>query len=115
MKKQLIHSSILILLAAASAFAEQAIKAKIPFPFHLGESILPSGPYTMDSGVTPGVLRFRSADGKSPRGTPENRPMRDASKPANGIEAGQKHLYPTADSGDKKKVHIRIPPFPFIG
>jgi hypothetical protein len=44
-----------------------------------------------------------------PRGTPENRPMRDASKPANGIEAGQKHLYPTADSGDKKKVHIRSP------
>jgi hypothetical protein len=29
------------------------------------------------------------------------------SKPANGIEAGQKHLYPAADGGDKKKVHIR--------
>jgi len=48
-----------------------------------------------------------TGDAWIPRGTPENRPMRDASKPANGIEAGQKHLYPTADSGDKKKVHIR--------
>jgi hypothetical protein len=29
-----------------------------------------------------------------PRGTPENRPMRDTSKPANGAEAGQALLYP---------------------
>jgi len=43
---------------------------------------------------------------QSPPGTPENRPMRDTSKPDNGIEAGQKHLYPTADGGDKRKIHI---------
>jgi len=30
-----------------------------------------------------------------PRGTPENRPMRDTSKPANGSEAGQPLLYPS--------------------
>ena len=30
-----------------------------------------------------------------PRGTPEKRPMRDTSKPANGREAGQELLYPT--------------------
>jgi hypothetical protein len=65
MKKRLIHSSILILLAAASAFAEQPIKAQIPFPFYVGGSVLPSGSYTVDSGVARDVLRFRSADGKS--------------------------------------------------
>jgi len=65
MKKRLIHTSTLILLAAASAFAEQPIKAQIPFPFHVGGSVLPSGSYTVDSGVARDVLRFRSADGKS--------------------------------------------------
>lgn len=65
MKKRLIHSSTLILLAAASAFAEQAIKAQIPFPFHMGGSVLPSGSYTVDNGVAREVLRFKSADGKS--------------------------------------------------
>ena len=33
-----------------------------------------------------------------PRGTPENRPMRDTSKPANGTEAGQGLLYRTGDA-----------------
>lgn len=30
---------------------------------------------------------------EEPRGTPENRPMRDTSKPANGTGAGQALLY----------------------
>ena len=56
-----------------------------------------------------------------PRGTPENRPMRDASKPANGIEAGQKHFIPWRRwRGDKKKVHncshisFQVEPFPLV-
>ena len=65
MKKRLIHSSILILLASASAYAEQEIKAQIPFPFHMGASALPSGSYTVDTRVERKVLRFTSADGKS--------------------------------------------------
>jgi hypothetical protein len=65
MKQRLMYSSTLILFAAASAFAEQAIKAQIPFPFHMGGSIMPEGSYTVDSTVARGVLRFRSADGTS--------------------------------------------------
>jgi hypothetical protein len=62
--QRLIHCSILILLASASAFAEQAIKAQIPFPFHMGGSVLPSGSYTVDTSLAPGVLRFTPANGK---------------------------------------------------
>jgi hypothetical protein len=43
-----------------------------------------------------------------PRGTPENRPMRDTSKPANGSEAGQEFLYRTRDNSGKKKIYTAV-------
>lgn len=49
MKHRLIHSSILVLLVSASASAEQVIRAQVPFPFHIGVSVMPSGSYTVDS------------------------------------------------------------------
>ena len=66
MNKRLIHSSVLILLAAASAFAEQPFQAQIPFLFHLGGSVLPSGAYSVyPQGGAHEVVHLRSADGKS--------------------------------------------------
>jgi hypothetical protein len=59
------YSCTLILLAAVSAFAQQAIKAQIPFRFHMGGSILPAGSHTVDTAVARGVLRFRLVDGPS--------------------------------------------------
>ena len=42
-----------------------------------------------------------------PRGTPENRPMRDASKPANEVEAGQmqyRYIYTLAPMAATRKI-----------
>src|SRR6516225_10386984 len=57
--------------------------------------------------ASPVCILRRVHKGRYLRGTPENRPMRDASKPANGIEAGQKHLYPTADTSGFFKTSSR--------
>ena len=66
MNRRLIHNSVLLLLAAASAFAEQPFQAQIPFSFHLGGSVLPSGAYSVyREGGAREVVHFRSADGKS--------------------------------------------------
>ena len=50
----------------------------------------------IQKGLRPGSIRSYR-----PRGTPENRPMRDTSKPANGREAGQALLYPTCGGTGK--------------
>ena len=66
MTKRLIYSFAVILLAGAYAFAGQLIKAVIPFPFHVGDSLLPSGPYTANMNIgSGGALELRSANGKS--------------------------------------------------
>ena len=66
MTKRLIYSFAAILLAAASAYAAPPVAAQIPFSFHVGDSILPSGSYTADTNMTAvGVLCLRSADRRS--------------------------------------------------
>jgi len=66
MTKRLIYSFAVILLEAASVYADQPVTAQIPFSFHVGNSTFPSGSYTADSNVSAvGVLCLRSADGKS--------------------------------------------------
>ena len=66
MTKRLIYSFAVILLATASAYAGQQIRAVIPFSFHVGGSLFPSGQYTADMNVVAGgVIALRSADGKS--------------------------------------------------
>jgi hypothetical protein len=65
MNKPLIHGLTMFVLMTATAFAGQTITARIPFAFHVGDSILSSGSYMADTNVAPGVLRLRSADGKS--------------------------------------------------
>jgi hypothetical protein len=50
------------------------------------------------------LAEFQRAAGLSgyrPRGTPENRPMRDTSKPANEREARQALLYPASGAAGK--------------
>ena len=66
MTKRLIYSFAATLFAAASLYAEPPIRAQIPFPFHVGGSVLPAGVYTTDMSIRSGVvLMLRSADSKS--------------------------------------------------
>jgi hypothetical protein len=55
------------LLAAASMCAEMSQKliVQIPFGFHVGNSTLPSGEYTVDTDAGTHLIRLRSADWKS--------------------------------------------------
>ena len=66
MKTQIIRNVSVALLAAASVFAQgsQKLMVRIPFGFHMGDSILPAGQYTVDA-PSHTVLRFRSEDFKS--------------------------------------------------
>jgi hypothetical protein len=67
MKTQLIGVFGLALLTVASLFAEMTprMTAHIPFGFHVGNSVLPAGEYTVDTEPGPGLVRLRSADCKS--------------------------------------------------
>ena len=67
MKNQLIRNFSVALLAAASMYAQgsQKLNVRVPFGFHVGNSMLPSGEYTVDTDAAPGVVRLRSADSKS--------------------------------------------------
>jgi hypothetical protein len=66
MKTQIIRTFSVALLAAASVFAQgsQRLIVQVPFGFHVGNSVLPAGGYTVDT-ATPSVLRLRSDDSKS--------------------------------------------------
>jgi len=57
----------LALLAVTSVSAQMTprMTAHIPFGFHIGNSVLPAGEYTVDSEPGPGLVRLRSADSKS--------------------------------------------------
>ena len=67
MKTQLIGFFGLALLATASVFAEMTprMTAQIPFGFHVGNSMLPAGEYTVHTEPGAGLVRLRSADSKS--------------------------------------------------
>ena len=67
MKTQLIGVFGLTLLTVASVLAEMTprMTAHIPFGFHVGNSMLPAGEYTVDTDPGPGLVRLRSADSKS--------------------------------------------------
>jgi len=66
-KIQLIRNFGVALLAAASLYAQgsQQLNVQIPFGFHVGDTTLPSGEYTVDTDAAQGVVRLRSADSKS--------------------------------------------------
>ena len=67
MNTHLIRNLSVALLAAASMYAQgsQKLNVQIPFGFHVGNSMLPSGEYTVDTDAAPGVVRLRSHDSKS--------------------------------------------------
>jgi hypothetical protein len=66
MTKRLLYSFAAIGLATACLPAESPITAQIPFPFHVGNSILPAGSYTVSTNIASGAaLVLKSADGKS--------------------------------------------------
>jgi hypothetical protein len=66
-KIQLVRNFGVALLAAASMYAQGSPKltVQIPFGFHVGATMMPSGAYTVDTNAASGVLLFRSADCKS--------------------------------------------------
>jgi hypothetical protein len=66
MTKRVLYSFAVIGLAAACLYAEPPITAQIPFPFHVGDSVLPAGSYTTSNiGGSGTLLVLRSADGKA--------------------------------------------------
>jgi hypothetical protein len=67
MKTELIRGISVVLLAAASVYAQgfRTLKVQVPFGFHVGAATLPSGEYTVDTNAAQGVVVMRSADTKS--------------------------------------------------
>src|SRR5215831_8172921 len=61
---QLAHDFSLVLLAAATHCARLCIIARVPFPFHVGDSLLLAGQYITESGIVPGMIVLKSADSK---------------------------------------------------
>jgi hypothetical protein len=66
MKTQLIRNVGVALLVAASMYAQGSqMTVQVPFAFHVGASMLPSGEYKVDTSVTPSVVSLRSFEAKS--------------------------------------------------
>ena len=65
MTTHLIRNLSVALLAAASMYAQGPLTVQVPFQFHVGDSMLPSGEYRVDTDAGPGVVRLKSADAKS--------------------------------------------------
>jgi hypothetical protein len=67
MTQQLFRNFVFALFATVAVFAQgpNSLVANVPFGFHVGNSMLPSGEYTVDTNVAPGLVRLRSADSKS--------------------------------------------------
>src|SRR5690349_6524852 len=64
MKKHSIQNFSLVLLAAVDTFdGESQIWVQVPFAFHVGESLLPAGEYTVEAGA--GVVRLKAVDSKT--------------------------------------------------
>ena len=53
------------LLAAASMYAQPKMTVQIPFGFHVGATMLPSGEYLVDTGAVQGVVRLKATDPNS--------------------------------------------------
>jgi len=64
MKTNMIRNVSLALLAAASMFAQvfPKIEVNVPFGFHVGDTMLPAGQYSVDTQMRPDIIRVRSAD-----------------------------------------------------
>lgn len=64
MKTQTIRNVSLALLAAASIFAQgpSRMTAKVPFVFHVGDTMFPAGEYTVDTGAGRDLVRVKAAD-----------------------------------------------------
>jgi hypothetical protein len=68
-------SLIVSALAAAPAYAKSpnGLRAQVPFDFHVGDEIVPSGEYTVSALNDDGsALRIRSASGRECATTPAN-------------------------------------------
>ena len=98
MKTNLLRTSIVAVLAATAAFAQNStrLQANVPFDFIVGNQALPAGQYTVDRGPADGIVMIRSADGKNAsmvlapgsflgRGTPRGQP---------GVPSLRVHLLP---------------------
>ena len=66
MKTNLLHTSIVAVLAATAAFAQSStpLKTTVPFDFNVGTQALPAGQYTLDRGPASRTMMIRSDDGR---------------------------------------------------
>ena len=90
MKKFFTATAILAALAAVPALADtsSAIRATIPFEFHVGTAVLPAGEYQVTEGLTNQTLRVQSTDGKHSATVlaySQDAPPRVAGKPGLGF------------------------------
>ena len=67
MKTQIVRNISVALFAAATLFAQgsQTLTVQVPFGFHVGNSVLPAGGYTVYTEGPSHILRLRSDDSKS--------------------------------------------------
>jgi hypothetical protein len=66
MMKLFSTAAVLAALATAPAFAQTnvAVRANVPFDFHVGKAVLPAGEYDFMDGINRETMRIRSTDGK---------------------------------------------------
>ena len=85
MKLQTIRNLSVALLAASTLFAQepQRLKFEVPFGFHVGDKILPSGMYTLETNTVGNMMRVRSVDCKASAMTLSNA-IGPATKPNEG-------------------------------
>ena len=65
MKTQFVRTLAMAVLAAASMYAQPRMTVQIPFGFHVGATMLPSGEYTVDTHSFQGVVRLKATDPNS--------------------------------------------------
>ncbi len=67
MTTQIVRNLSVTLFAAATLFAQgsQTLTVQVPFGFHVGNSVLPAGGYTVYTDGPAQILRLRSDDSKS--------------------------------------------------
>jgi hypothetical protein len=67
MKEQLIHSFSVVLLAAETVSAHDSqIIVRVPFSFHVGDSMLTAGEYSVETHAVSSMLSLKSVDSGSP-------------------------------------------------
>jgi len=64
-RRTLVVFAVVAFLAATAGYSQSTLVGTIPFEFHVGKSVLPAGEYELTPGLSPQILRIRSASGNT--------------------------------------------------